>query len=191
MGENTSGNFFVITLKFLGFLLLLIFSFGITVEFVKAAHDGVGSEPMLLPAAVFFCFFYYLFIRDLNEPYKAIQAFFFRVPWFAHAVSFLLILTGVVCWALVRFTDIKVDHNIFVFLGGFIMASHLIYVSRDMPRESFVDLVNYLFSFSVYYLIVLVMLGLYFCFIFNFNPIKAFSDGCALTFDLIRNFATR
>lgn len=165
----------------------MIFAAGITREFIVMTHDSGDVPEFLLPGAVVFTFAYYLLVHDLNETYKKIQTFFFRVPWLAYPISFLLLFTAGLYLVLIKFFGVVVDRNIFVFLGGFIATSHIIFVSSQTRGVNFGDFAAYLLNIVVYFLVGLVLLGCYFCVVFNFNVFKVFLDGVKSAIDTMHS----
>jgi len=190
MAANTSGNgnLLIAFLKLAAFLLLLFFLIPVTYRFCVVAHGSGDIGQLFLPSTIFFVFFYYLFVADLNEIYKKIQEFLFRIPWLAHLIPFALILASGIYLLMIKVFNLSIDGNIFIFTGGFIFAMHMIYVARNIRGETFAALADYLFAMTLYYMANLIFLGFYFVILFNFNVVKVFLDGGAMAIDLMRDY---
>jgi len=185
--NGSNNNFFFAIGRFVLFLLLCFFVCGISYQFVLAVHAGADVNILLLPGAVFFTFCYYLLIRNLNDGYKKIQTFFFRNPIVSYACPFLLVVAAAICLVLVKLFGLSIDRSVFVLTGGFILAAHLIYVSGETRGDSFPEFSGYLLNFTLFYLVNLVLLGVYFNFLFHFNVIKALLDGLRLSVENLRH----
>jgi len=186
--QSNNDNFFVALIKFILFLGVLYFAAGFTYQFALAAHGAADVDILLLPGTVFFAFCYYLFIKDLNEVYKKIQTFFFRTPVLSYLVPFLLVLAAVVYFVLIKFFSVAINRAVFVFVGGFIVSVHLVFVSHETRGESFAQFAGYLFNFSLYYLVNIMLLAAYFNVVFNFNVLRVFFDGLEKSIAVIRGF---
>lgn len=189
MAANQSDdNFFVAILKFLLFLVIFYFAAGFTYQFAMAVQGAADIDILILPGTVFFTFGYYLFIKDLNEMYKKIQTFLFRNHVLACLVPFLLIVAAITYFVLIRFFSVPINRSVFVFVGGFIVSSHLIFVSHETRGESFGQFAGYLFNFSLYYLVNVALLAAYFNIVFNFNVLRVFLDGLSSSIAVVRSF---
>ena len=186
--SQSDNNLLVALLKFILFLVILYFAAGFTHEFVLAVHGTADVDLLLLPGTAFFAFGYYLFIKDLNETYKKIQTFFFRTPKLMHLVPFLLIVAALIYFVLIKCFSVPINRGIFIFVGGFIISAHLIFVAGETKGASFSEFAGYLFNLSLYYLVALTLLAAYFNVVFNFNVMKVFFDGVQGSIASLRAF---
>ncbi len=178
MAEKPSeGNFFTALAKFLLFLAVFCLAAAVTRQFILTLHAAADVDTLLLPGTAFFVFSYYLLIKDLNEPYKKLQTFFFRTPRLSYVLPFLLPVAAAVFFALIKFRGMAINREIFVFVGAFIVVTHLLYVSSDTKGESFGAFSGYLLNLNLFYLANLLLLGLYFNVVFNFNVLKVLWEG--------------
>jgi len=186
--KQSNDNFFLALVKFILFLGILYFAAGFTYQFAMAVHGAADVDILLLPGTVFFAFCYYLFVKDLNEAYKKIQTFFFRAPALSNLVPFLLLLAAITYFVLMKFFNMAINRAAFVFVGGFIVSAHLIFVSHETRGESFAQFAGYLFNFSLYYLVNIMLLAAYFNVVFNFNVLRVFLDSLERSIAVVRNF---
>ncbi len=82
------------------------------------------------------------------------------------------------------------DRNIFVFMGGFLLTSHLVFVARETKGTTFTDFVNYLFMFSILYIINLLIFSTYLTVAFEVDSAKIVVSGLNGGAILIRNLFT-
>ncbi len=170
-------NYFLTLIKF--FLFLLIFCF--LVSFSKQFYHGMKSVEDLnvdiLFLSVLSAFSFYTFIADLNDFYKKMQNFFFHSAFASYLVPSFLILLGLGYFILPRVFNAEIDKDVFIFLGGFIATSHLIFVARETKGNTFAAFINYLFTFSILYIVVLFLLGVYLMAAFKLDLHKILVDG--------------
>ena len=130
MAQSPSDNNFLFAIfKFILFLVLCFFVAGLSYQFVLSVHASADVDILLLPGTIFFTLCYYLFIKDLNDAYSKIQTFFFRNPLVSYLIPFLLIAAAVICLVMVKLFGLAINRGIFIFIGGFILASQMIYIS--------------------------------------------------------------
>ncbi|MBD3246721.1 MAG: hypothetical protein GF333_06875 [Candidatus Omnitrophica bacterium] len=162
MEERGVQNNYIFTLvKFVLFLLLFCFLVEISREFIAAVKSEGALRAQVLFFSILSCFAFYTFFSDLNSFYKKVQRFFFRSSFFSYLVPGLLILVGIGFFVLPKVFHLSVDKNIFLQTGGFLFTAHLIYVAREIKGATFPTFINYLFLFSILYIINLIIFGLY------------------------------
>ena len=193
MDEKVSSkhNLFFTVIKFFLFLLIFCFLVSLTKEFLKTAKITKDLGGSIIFASLLSAFMFYAFFVDLNELYKKIQQFFFHASQICLFVPALLILAGLLYFILPKVFHFEFDKEIFVFLGGFIVTSHLIYVARELKGNTFADFVNYLFMFSILYIITLIMFNIYLTIAFDLDLAKIVVDGLQNGAILIRNLFTQ
>jgi len=81
--------------------------------------------------------------------------------------------------------------NIFVFLGGFTLTSHLTFVARENKGRSFAAFINYLFIFSILYILNLTLLELYLKIAFRLHIGEILIEGIKGGTTLIQNVFTQ
>ena len=192
MEEKALRNNYLFTfVKFFLFVVLFCFLIEMTREFLIEARSQGGLNVNLLLVSVFSCLFSYIFIADLNDPYKQVQMFFFRSPVVSYLAPFVLVAAGLICFIISRIFNVKIDRGVFVFFGGFIFTAHLIYIAKETKGKTFIESINYLFTLSVFYLLNLVLLGVYMNAILRFRIGRVAAEGVRDGAVLIQTVFTR
>ncbi|MCK5491552.1 MAG: hypothetical protein KAJ14_00385 [Candidatus Omnitrophica bacterium] len=162
MEERGLKNNYIYTLiKFALFLLILCFLVELTKVFWNVLGDIEKFNLNILILSILSLFIFYNFIADLNNVYKKIQNFFFRSSFFSLLFPALLLALGLGYFFLPKILNLHINHNIFIFLGGFVFTGHLTFISRELKGHSFNSFINYLFIFSILYILNIVLFGLY------------------------------
>lgn len=162
MVERGLKNNYIFTLvKFLLFLIIFCFLTELTKEFWKEISGKEHFNINVLIVSVISSFSFYYFLADLNAPYQKIQNFFFRASFFSLIFSSLLIILGIAYFFFPKILNLSFNKNIFVFIGGFVFTCHLIFISKEIKGHTFSEFINYLFIFSILYILNLILLGLY------------------------------
>lgn len=189
--KGAKQNSFFTLIKFFLFLILFCFVISISKEFFKEvrAHEGLNINILFFSALSAFAF--YTFLIDLNEIYKKIQNFFFHSSFLSYLVPSFLILLSLGYFILPKAFNLEIDKEIFVFLGGFVFTSHLIFIARENKGKTFAGVINYLFNFSILYIINLLLLGVYLMAAFEINLGKILVDGLTGGALLIKNLFTQ
>jgi hypothetical protein len=100
--------------------------------------------------------------------------------------SFLIVL-GLGFFLIPKIFNLNFDKNLFLFLGGFILISHLIFIARDLKKGSFSGFINYLFIFSILYIINLLLFSIYLNIAFKIDLAKILIEGSKDGAFLIKN----
>ncbi|MBU2103246.1 MAG: hypothetical protein ABH865_09480 [Candidatus Omnitrophota bacterium] len=162
MEEKALRNNYLFTLiKFILFLLIFCFLASFSKEFLYQIRLDKALRVEVLLFSVLSCFAFYAFFVDLDNFYKAIQKFFFHSSFIAMVIPSFLILLGIGYFLIPRVFELDFDRDVFLFLGGFIVTAHLIFVARQNRGSNFVDFINYIFIFSILYLVNLLLFGVY------------------------------
>lgn len=185
--RSTSQNPFFTLIKSFLFLIVFCFVVSISKEFFKAIRAEKGLDTTILFFSSLSAFSFYTFLADLNGFYKKIQNFFFHSSFVSYLVPSFLVLLGLGYFILPKAFDLGINKDIFVFLGGFIFTSHLIFIARESKGKTFAASINYLFNFSILYIINLLFLGIYLLAAFQIDLSKVLVDGLAGGALLIRN----
>ena len=154
MKENVSrnSNIIITIFKFAAFIILFCFIYSFTKQaWIEVKVSDVRSVTLL--SGIFFAFFFYAFIADLNNVYKAVQGFFFRGSSMSFIFSALLILLALFYFLSPSVFAVSLNNHLFIFLNGFIFTVHLMYIARDKKGSGFSAYTNYLFSLSALYLV--------------------------------------
>lgn len=175
--KSSKHNYLIVLAEAILFLIILCFLTQISRQFFFGMVGAVGLKIKTFLIAVLSCFAFYAFIADLNEIYKKIQSFFFKSTIFAYVVPFFLFILGIAYFILPRVFDMTLSETLFLFLGGFILIAHLIFVANELKEKTFSGFINYLFFFSLLYIIILIMFGMYLKAAFDFNLFDVFVEG--------------
>ncbi|MBN3039709.1 MAG: hypothetical protein JW867_01115 [Candidatus Omnitrophica bacterium] len=164
------------------------------IEFISAfwreAKSREGFDINIFIFSLISLFACYSFLADLNIFYKKIQKFFFRNDFVSYIFPSVLILLTVGYFFIPKILNIAINKDIFIFLGGFFLTAHLVYVARELKGDTFISLINYLFFFSIFFILHLLLLGLYFKIDFNLHLGKVIIEGIKQGAFLIQNIFT-
>ena len=188
MQEKTlSSNYLFTFIKFILFLLIFCFAFSFTKFFIKEVRLEKDINFNILSLSFLSCFLFYTFFVDLNNLYSKIQKFFFHSNVFSLVVPSFLIVLGLGFFLIPKIFNLNFDKNLFLFLGGFILISHLIFIARDLKKGSFSGFINYLFIFSILYIINLLIFSIYLNIAFKIDLAKILVEGSKDGAFLIKN----
>lgn len=162
MDESGLRNNYVFTLiKFLLFLIILCFLVSLSKVFWQQLKTADSASIKVLIISILSAFSFYAFIADLNNFYKGIQKFFFHSTFFAYIIPSILVLIGLGYFFLPKVFDINFGRTTFVFIGGFVITGHMIFVARGNQGHNFPTAVNYLFICSIIYMLNLLLFSVY------------------------------
>ncbi|MDP2922664.1 MAG: hypothetical protein Q8O30_02960 [Candidatus Omnitrophota bacterium] len=188
---SSKHNLFFTIVKFFLFLIIFCFLVSLTKEFLKEVKATKGLSINLLFVSMLSSFMFYAFFVDLNELYKKIQQFFFHTSQVSLFVPAFIILLGIFYFILPKVFHFYFDRNVFVFMGGFLLTSHLVFIARETKGITFADFVNYLFMFSILYIINLLIFSIYLTVAFEVDLAKIVVSGLKGGAILIRNLFTQ
>ena len=178
MDERGFHNNYIFTLvKFLLFLILLCFAVELTRCFYADIQSKDGFKINVFYLSILAPFLFYTFCSDLNQFYGKVQRFFFRSSFFSMLVPSLLVFFSVCFFVLPKVFHFTYSKDIFLFIGGFTFMSHLIFVAREIKGTTFTTFINYLFFFSVLYMMHLILFSLYLEVDFNVHLGKIIFNG--------------
>ena len=162
MEEKGLRNNYIFTLvKLILFLIIFCFLLELTKEFWRQMRAKEGFDINILAVSVLSAFAFNVFLIDINNFYKKAQKFFFHSTFFSYLIPSILIVLGIAYFFLPKVFHKTFDRNLFVFLGGFITTNHLIFIARDNKGYTFNTFINYLFLFSIFYILILILFVLY------------------------------
>jgi len=192
MDESGLKNNYVFTLiKLALFLIILCFMASLSREFWSQVRTADPTSIKVLIISFLSAFSFYVFIADLNSFYKGIQRFFFHSTFFAYMVPSVLILIGLGYFFLPKIFNINFSRATFIFLGGFIITGHMIFVARGNQGNNFPTVVNYLFIFSILYILNLLLFSVYLRVGFRIDIGKIIFNGVKGGASLIQSIATQ
>jgi len=192
MDESGLRNNYVFTLiKFSLFLIILCFLVSLSREFWQQLKIADSASIKVLTISIISAFSFYAFITDFNSFYKSVQRFFFHSTFFAYIVPSVLILVGLVYFFLPKIFDINFSRATFVFIGGFIITGHMIFVARGNKGNNFPTTVNYLFIGSIIYILNLLLFTAYLRVGLNINIGKIVFEGVKSGATLIQGISTQ
>jgi hypothetical protein len=189
--KGAKHNYFFTLIKFFLFLIIFCFVVSLCKEFFRGIKGVEGLKVNILFLSVLSAFAFYTFVADLNEFYKKIQNFFFHASFFSYLVPSFLILLGLGYFILPKVFNLGIDREIFLYLGGFIFISHLIFIARETKGDTFSAFINYLFNFSILFVVNLIFLGFYLLIAFKIDLGKVVVDGLTGGALLIKNLFTQ
>ncbi|MBU1122089.1 MAG: hypothetical protein ABIH71_03775 [Candidatus Omnitrophota bacterium] len=167
--SDIRNNYIVTLLKFVFFLLLFCLLSELIKEFWREIRAQDGFKTSILYISVLSSFAFYTFVADLNGFYGNIQKFFFRSSFVSFLIPAIIIILGLGYFLLPRIFSFSFDKNTFVFLGGFVLASHLNYIAQEIKGYTFNTFINYLFVFSILCIINLLLFIVYLKIAFNIH----------------------
>ena len=178
MDEGGLRNNYVFTLvKLVLFLILFSFLVELTKELWQELATEKGFNLNILVISILSSFAFCTFCTDLNDYYRHIQKFFFRSLFFSLLFPSVLIVLMVGYFLLPKIMNVVYNKNVFIFLGGVAFTTHLTLIARETRGKNFTTFVNYLFIFSILYILNLILLGAYFRIGFNVHVGKVIVEG--------------
>ncbi|NQT28563.1 MAG: hypothetical protein HQ570_03090 [Candidatus Omnitrophica bacterium] len=192
MDEGGLRNNYIFTLvKLALFLIILCFLVALTREFWQEVNTTEAFNVKVLVVSILCAFSFYVFIADLNSFYKGIQKFFFHSTFFAYLIPSVLVLMGIGYFFLPKILNLVFSKDAFVFVGGFTLTGHLIFVARGNQGNNFPTVVNYLFIFSILYILNLLLFSVYLKIGFSINIGRIIFDGMKGGSGLIQSISTQ
>jgi len=192
MDEGGLQNNYIFTLiKLALFLIILCFLVALTKEFWREVKTTDAFDVRVLIISILSAFSFYAFIADLNNFYKGIQRFFFHSTFFAYLIPSVLVVIGIGYFFLPKILNITFSKDAFIFIGGFALTGHMIFVARGNQGHNFPTVINYLFIFSILYILNLLLFSVYLRVGFHIDIGKIISDGMKFGVSLIQNIATQ
>ena len=188
MEDRELRNNYIFTLvKFALFLIILCFGVELTREFWRELRATEGFDTGLLVISLLSAFSFYVFIADLDNLYKKVQNFFFHSTFFAYLIPSALVVLGVGYFFLPKIFNIAFNRDVFMFFGGFILTGHMIYIARGNQGHNFPTAINYLFIFSILYILNLLLFSVYLKIGFHINIGRFIFTGMKSGANLIQN----
>ena len=192
MDESGLRNNYIFTLiKLALFLLIFCFLVALTREFWREVTTTEALKADVLIISILCGFSFYVFITDLNNSYKSIQRFFFHSTFFAYLIPSVLVMTGIGYFFLPKILNTTFSKDAFTFIGGFVLTGHMIFVARGNQGHNFTTAVNYLFIFSILYILNLLLFSVYLRIGFHFSVGEVIFDGIKNGASLIQSIATQ
>ncbi len=192
MDESGLRNNYIFTLiKLTLFLIILCFLVALTREFWKEVRTTETFNTGVLTVSVLCAFSFYVFITDLNNFYKNIQRFFFHSTFFAYLIPSVLVVIGIGYFFLPKIFNLTFSKDAFTFIGGFALTGHMIFVARGNQGYNFITAVNYLFIFSILYILNLLLFSVYLKIGFHIDIGRIIFDGIKSGASLIQSISTQ
>lgn len=191
--RNLKSNYFLSLLNLLLFLVLLCFLFEASRIFIKGLGLNKDFQPWVFFLGLGFPLIFYMFIADLNAIYENVQHFFFRESILSLLLPAMLLLLTLGYFIVPKLFSVSFNKDVFTFLGGFSLTTHLVAVSKNTKGTSFTGFVNYLFIFSLLYLATLIILAVYMTIGYDLHLwdliVNSGKDGFALTKSIFTQLA--
>jgi len=169
------GSYILAVVKLVFFLVAFCFLVEISKVFWSQAAISFNGNVLIL--SVIASFVFSEFIADLSRLYKRIQHFFFRSSYIMVLFPALLIVLGVGYFFLPKVLNVSFNKDIFLFLGGFIFTSHLRFIARETKGYNFAVFINYIFIFSLLFILNLILLSIYLKVAFNIQIVRIVMEG--------------
>ncbi|MFH1504605.1 MAG: hypothetical protein ABIH08_04390 [Candidatus Omnitrophota bacterium] len=170
-------NYAFTLVKLVLFLIIFCFFTELTLSFWHQIKTQIGFNINILIFSVVAFFSFSEFIANLNGFYKKVQSFFFRSSQLMILFPALLIISGIGYFLLPKILNTSFNKDIFTFLGGFILTSHLCFIAKEIKGHTFSTFINYMFVFSILYILNLIFLGVYLKVAFNIQIGKIIIEG--------------
>ncbi len=180
-------NYILAFVYFVLFLFLLCFDVEFSRTLLKTLRGGQNFRLSLLFFGLLSPVVFYIFICDLNSVYERIQHFFFRNTFFATLVPSLLIVSILGYAIIPKIFNFQISDRLFIFVGPMFFTMHLVFIARMSRQTSFPGFINYLFIFSLLYLITLLFLEMYFAIAGRINFFELVFDSTRRSLLLIKS----
>jgi hypothetical protein len=158
------------------------------VEFSRSFFGEISSKAVNTQAiflSMISAFLFYTFIADLNDVYKKIQEFFSHSTFMGQVIPFLLLITGLIYLIFPRLFKVSFSADLFLFLGGFILTSHMMYIAKENKGSTFGDFAHYLLVVTLLAIINLAFFTAYLKIFYDLDISKIFVDGGKNGFNLL------
>ncbi|MFH1771440.1 MAG: hypothetical protein ABH872_01345 [Candidatus Omnitrophota bacterium] len=175
--HSLRSNYFFTVIKLILFLFILCFLVKLTARLWGELRSQDAFNLDILVLSIISTFAFYTFISDLDGFYKKIQNFFFRAQYVSLFSPSLLVILSIGYFFVPKITNTSINKDIFIFVGGFSFCMHLIFIARQIKGSSFSSSVNYLFMFSILFILNLIILSLYLRIGFNIYTGKVILEG--------------
>ena len=186
-GTKLRSSYIIAFVKFFFFLIFFCFMIVITKNFVKGLRALPEFQTVVFYLGILSTFIFYIFIADLDGVYEKIQHFFFRNSTFNLVVPSLLILLTLGYFVIPKLFKFAFDKNSFLFLGSVLFIVHLIFVARQIRNPSFIGFINYVFLFSLLYILTLFLLGLYLRVGYNIHLVRVLILSFKESFSIVKD----
>jgi len=183
-GKGLRNNYIIAVLELIAFIVIFCFLYAYSKE-LWLQLKGSKMDLVVLGVGVFSSLFFYAFVADLNNLYKNIQNFFFRTNILSFIFSSLLVILALVYFLVPRIFGASLNENLFTFLSGFLFTSHLAFVARNQKAGGFTGYVNYLFVFSMLYMLNLILWTVYLIALYDVSLISIITDGSKEGFSIL------
>jgi len=167
-------------------LIFFCFAYSLTNELIKVFRVNEAIKIWVLFLGLSFPFIFYTFIVDLNDAYGKAQYFFFRSTFLNLVIPSVLILLLVGYFLFPKIFNISFNKDMFLFLGGFSFAAHLVFIARETKSTSFTGFINYFLSMTMIYIFILIVFGVYLLIGYDYSLKTALANGIKNGFALIK-----
>jgi len=192
MDELSSRTNYIFTLiKFFLFLIIFCFLVEMTKAFWQELHAKESFSLNILVLSIISSLGFSVFIADQHKFYSNIQNFFFRTSFFSLLFPSLLILLSIGFFFIPKVLGMGLNKDIFIFLGGFALTTHLSFIARETQGHNFSTVIHYLFIFSILYILNLILLSAYLRIGFRVYVGKIIVEGIRGGAVLIQNIFTQ
>ncbi len=161
MLRGLRNNYILLAGKLIFFVLSFCFLIKFTMNFLQEIEELKELKIEVFLASVLSTLIFYIFIADLNSLYEKIQGFFLKSPFLLLLIPVSLIILGIGYFIIPKVLNISFNKDIFLFVGGVFLMMHLIFIAHRTRGSTFVDFINYLFTFTLLCIISLFLLGFY------------------------------
>ncbi|OPX29517.1 MAG: hypothetical protein B1H08_03625 [Candidatus Omnitrophica bacterium 4484_171] len=179
-------NYIIAFINLFLFLIFFCFSYSLTKELVKTFRLNDAIKIWVLFLGLSFPFIFYTFIVDLNNAYEKVQHFFFRGTFLNLVIPSILIILLVGYFIFPKMFNISFNRNMFLFLGSFSFAAHLVFAARETKSASFTGFINYFLSMTMIYIFILFLFGVYLLIGYDYSLKTVIINGTKNGFSLIK-----
>jgi len=179
-------NYIIAFINLFLFLIFLCFAYSLTKELVKIFRLNDAIKTWVLFFGLSFPFIFYTFIVDLNNAYEKVQHFFFRGTFLNLIIPSVLIILLVGYFIFPKMFNISFNRNMFLFLGSFSFAAHLVFVARETKSTSFTGFINYFLSTTTIYIFIFFVFGVYLLIGYDYSFKTVIVNGTKNGFALIK-----
>lgn len=154
-------NYLIALLNLILFIIFFCFVFEFTKAFLEDISNIEGFKLWLLFLGGVLPLIIHNFIANLDYLYKKVQHFFFRDTILYNLLPSFLVLFIIGYFVIPKLLNLSFNKDIFVFIGGYLFTTHLIFTAEENKSSNFTGFINYLFIFALLYTINLLLLILY------------------------------
>ena len=184
-------NFLLTLLKLCGFIIIAFFLAALSKEFTLSLKKSHLLPLIKIAEGGILYLLFHIFIADLTGIYGKIQEFFFRKTFVNLLIPSLLVIVSVIYWSLPKFSAAHLNANLYFYLSGFLFLLHLVFISLHTKEKGFGGFVEYVFIFSLLYVLNLIIFAFCLKAVINIHPFHIIAESARKSYLYFNHFLAK